>query len=57
MPGTFSDTITLNLSDENILGAAPQTLTVTVAATFVPGTLAVLLAAAGAVGYARRRVR
>ena len=59
--GTFSDTITLNLSDEDILGAAGQTLTVSVTATFVPvpepGTVAFLVASAGAVGYARRRRR
>ena len=56
--GPASDTFTLNLSDENILGATPQVLTVLVDVTFVPvpepGAVAFLLAAAGAVGYARR---
>ena len=58
--GTFNDTFTLTLSDENIPGAMDQMLTVAVQVTFVPvpepGAVAFLLAAAGAVGYARRRV-
>ncbi len=57
--GDYSDTLTINLSDENILGAAGQTLTVTVTGSFVPvpepGVVAFLLAAAGGVGFARRR--
>ncbi len=57
--GPFSDTFTLSLNDENILGAMPQVLTVLVDVTFAPipesGAVAFLLAAAGAVGYARRR--
>lgn len=60
-PGSYTDTLTLNLSDENIPGAAAQTLTVTVSGTFTPvpepGTVAFLLAAAAGAGYARRRTR
>lgn len=60
-PGSYTDTITLNLSDENIPGALAQTLTVNVSGTFTPvpepGTIAFLLATVAGAGYARRRVR